>query len=190
MNARREFAVDPAAQSGPDQAVPSVKRTDTGRLRGALLTTGALAGTWAALHWAEPASWVIGAPTALLGGVATMLLPASKPPRLSISGAVQFAAFGAWGILRGALDVSRRSLRPASLHPGLLRYRTTLPDGRPRRLFALSITLMPGTLTASLEGDLLVVHALDAGGDARSELAALERRIADLFDLYAMKDVT
>ena len=48
---------------------------------------------------------------------------------------------------------------------------------------ANTVTLLPGTLSADLRGQILVVHVLDARGPAAERLALLERRVADLFGL-------
>ena len=154
-----------------------------GRLRSALATGTVLIVLWAGFHWHDPASWTVGVPMALIGGALTLFLPASAPPRLSPLGGLRFAKFAIVGILRGAFDVSRRSLSPETLRPGCLSWRTHLPKGRPRRLFAVAITLLPGTLTARIEGDMLTVHALDLSDATRAELAALEAHIANLYRL-------
>lgn len=152
-----------------------------GRVRGALLTGGALAVLWAGLHADDPASWAIGGPTIVLGAAIALILPPANVPRLSAAGALRFAEFVVVGIARGALDVAWRSLALSSLRPGLMVWHTTLPEGGARRLFALTITLLPGTLTARLDDATLVVHALDRGAATRADLEALEARVAGLF---------
>ncbi|KUF08742.1 Na+/H+ antiporter subunit E [Pseudoponticoccus marisrubri] len=185
MNVRHDFW--PCADT-PRPPLPAARpRPETparsGRLRSFLVTGTALAALWAGLHWDDPASWVVGGPTVLLGAGATLLLPANPPPHLSAPGVLRFAGFAIRGVLRGAWDVCRASLRPGRLRPGCLTWRTALPPGRPRRLFAVAITLLPGTLTARLEGEVLIVHALDPGPATRAALAALEARIAGLYGL-------
>lgn len=151
------------------------------RLQGALATSAVLVVLWAGFHWDDPASWMVGIPSALIGGALTLFLPASAPLRPSPLGGLRFAKFAIAGILRGAVDVSRRSLSPQTLQPGCMPWRTYLPEGRPRRLFAVAITLFPGTLTARIEGDMLTVHALDLSDATRAELEALEAQIAKLY---------
>ncbi len=153
------------------------------RIIGALTTGTVLVVLWAGFHWHDLASWTVGVPTALIGGALTLCLPASKSLRLSPLGALSFAMFAIVGILRGAVDVSRHSLSPKTLRPSCIPWRTHLPEGRPRRLFAVAITLLPGTLTARIEGDLLTVHALDLSDAMHVELAALEAKIAKLYRL-------
>ena len=155
----------------------------SGRMRGAVKTGVVLIILWAGFHWDDPVSWIVGIPTALIGGALTLFLPASTQLRLSPLGGLRFAKFAIVGVLRGAIDVSWRSLWPQTLQPGCLHWRTCLPEGRPRQLFALAITLLPGTLTAQIEGDILTVYALNLSDATRTELAALEAHIADLYKL-------
>jgi multicomponent Na+:H+ antiporter subunit E len=151
------------------------------RFRGAVGTSVVLLFLWAGFHWYDPASWAVGIPTALIGGALTLFLPATTPRRLSPIGGLRFAMFAIFGILRGAVDVSVRSLIPSRLHPGCLTWQTDLPEGRPRQLFAVAITLLPGTLTAKMEDDMLTVHALHLSDSTRDELAALQAHIAKLY---------
>jgi multicomponent Na+:H+ antiporter subunit E len=138
---------------------------------------------WAGFHWNDLTSWAVGVPMALIGGALTLFLPASVPARLSPLGALRFAKFAIVGIICGAIDVSRRSVSPLTLQPGCIAWRTHLPAGQPRRLFAVAITLLPGTLTARIEDDMLTIHALDLSDATRAELAALEAHIAGLYRL-------
>jgi multicomponent Na+:H+ antiporter subunit E len=57
-----------------------------------------------------------------------------------------------------------------------------LQSAAARLVFVDSISLLPGTLSADLQGDLVTVHALDIGDDIERSLQTLERRVADLFD--------
>ena len=43
------------------------------------------------------------------------------------------------------------------------------------------VSLLPGTLSADIDGDGLVVHALDGRLPVTEQLAVLESRVADLF---------
>ncbi|WP_068110767.1 Na+/H+ antiporter subunit E [Tropicimonas marinistellae] len=186
MKIRHEFPRDLHLQTDHLVILPRRphRESDTpGRVRGMLGSGAALAAIWAALHWDDPTSWVIGLPTVVAGAAATCLLPVSPPQTFSVVGALRLAGFVFAGVLRGARDVSMFTLVPSRLRSGCLNFRTRLAEGRPRRLFALLITLLPGTLTVRLEGDQLTVHALDCGPAARADLDALEARIAGLFRL-------
>lgn len=183
MLSRHEFRSTRSAAvwSRPAPAPQTDAAPVRGRVRSALFTGVVLAGVWQALHWGDLASWLVGLPTVLGGALVASALPPVPRPRLRPSGALRFAGFVARGVLQGAFDVGIRSLRPRTLSPGFVPYRTDLPDGAPRRLFALCITLMPGTLTVRLDGAHLIVHALDRSADTAGDLRALERRVAAVY---------
>lgn len=177
-----QVIADPAAGAAPRLAtVPTPVRSRPVRAAIGLVL---LAGLWAVLTGGDPGAWVFGVP-AVSAGLALILVQSPAPGwRLSPVGAVRFSAWFAVQSVRGAVDVARRALAwRLPLAPGCRPFRTALPDGAPRILFANAITLLPGTLTAEFEGDLLVVHMLDTGADLTAELGALERRVARLFAL-------
>jgi multicomponent Na+:H+ antiporter subunit E len=81
--------------------------------------------------------------------------------------------------LVGSLDVARRAMaRPLDLDTGLVDVVLRLPPGDARLVVVDAVSLMPGTLSADLDGDLLRVHTLDVGTDVPAQVAALESRIA------------
>lgn len=59
--------------------------------------------------------------------------------------------------------------------PRLVRFRTRLKSPVSRELLANSITLTPGTITASLEGDEMTVHCLDESFSEGIESCDFER---------------
>jgi multicomponent Na+:H+ antiporter subunit E len=180
---------DQAASRGDDIPVKATARRKA-QWRGFAVTALILAGLWAALHSHDPLSWVIGAPMALLGGAVAFVLPGAAAPHLSPIGFFRFGVFALNGVFWGAWDVALRALDPTKSNPGHLVYRTRLPDGRPRRLFAIAITMLPGTLTARLDGARLQVHALDVTDAVVEELRQLEARIAGLYGLTLTGDDT
>ena len=154
------------------------------RSQRAVIGLAALSALWAVLTGGAVESWVMGAPAVLVGAALIFAHPAAPRWRLSLLGAMRFAVWFAVQSVRGAADVAGRALAwRLPLQPGCRRYRTALPEGAPRLLFANAITLLPGTLSAEIEGDLLVVHMLDTDADLGAELGALEARLAALFAL-------
>lgn len=71
-------------------------------------------------------------------------------------------------IVRANLSITRLVLAPEiDVEPCLVKFRTPLKSEAARVALANSITLTPGTITVSLDGDELLVHALNreiAGG--------------------------
>lgn len=134
--------------------------------------------------------WAIteGARDALGMGVFTVALAVAlslrthPPQSMSLRGLAQFIPVFLWRSLTGAVDVARRAVSPSlPLQPVLLEYRTTLPAGAPRVVFANVISLLPGSLCADLEDDVLTLHLLVESATDTRGLQHLERTIGRLF---------
>ncbi len=138
----------------------------------------------ALLWWAlaGDAAWGFGAPVILVALGASIALQPARRVRLEAGAMVRFAAFFLVQSVRAGIDVAARalSLRP-SLAPALLDYRLRLPPGAARVFLADTVSLLPGTLSAELVGDLLRVHVLDARMPVEQGLRAAETRVAALF---------
>ena len=85
-------------------------------------------------------------------------------------------------ILQSGFHLSAVILHPAlPIDPKLIRYRTDLREEAGIVLLGNSITLTPGTITAEVNSQELVVHAMDdqSADDVSSQ--RLEQKIASLF---------
>ncbi|MDZ7751444.1 MAG: Na+/H+ antiporter subunit E [Gammaproteobacteria bacterium] len=58
--------------------------------------------------------------------------------------------------------------------PGIIDYGFRPPLGLPRVMLANTISLLPGTLGAGMEGDILKVHVLDEEQDVAGEIAEVD----------------
>jgi len=176
MHASSNLSADRAAAASP--AAPPLRPS---QLIGRLV---ALALLWWIVAGGTASSWIVGVPAII---AATLLAPRAPdgPWRLSLPGALRFAAFFLRESLRGGVDVARRVSTPRPrVAPGLVHYCWRLPEGGPARaLFALCVSLLPGTLVADVGGQGLLIHALDTGAPVSVELAALEDAVAGLFSL-------
>jgi multicomponent Na+:H+ antiporter subunit E len=105
-------------------------------------------------------SWWIGVPALVLAvGVSTALLP---PVSFAWRGLVSFAPFFLLRSMLGGTDVSWRAFHPdMPIAPDLIEYRLRIPPGLPRELMVNTVSLLPGTLSAELDRDVLKVHVLD-----------------------------
>ena len=142
------------------------------------------AGAWLVIAGTDPTSWIIGAPAVIAATWASLRLSrrAGGSPRLLA--ALAFAPFFLWHSLKGGLDVAWRVMRPRMrIAPGIHTYRLRLASASARVVLLDTLSLLPGTLSADLRGDLLTVHALDAADGAAldADIAGLERRIGALF---------
>lgn len=85
-------------------------------------------------------------------------------------------------IFLAAFHVSKVVLSPKmKIAPQFIEHRTSLKTEREKVLFANSITLTPGTITAEIDGETFYVHQLDeaSAGDIKS--GAMENKIAKVF---------
>ncbi len=177
-------AIDPS-----DPPLPTRPRRSN-HWRGSVLTGAVLAAIWAILLGDQPGSWLLGVPAIVGGVVLSATVPGAPPtatePRLRLSprGAVVFLAWFARESIMGAVDVAWRACQPRpAIAPGFRGYTTTLPAGPARTLFANCITLLPGTLTADVDGARLTIHMLDRTQDLAHELHRLEHRVAAIWHL-------
>lgn len=93
---------------------------------------------------------------------------------------LKFLAHFVRSSLRGGVDVALRAMRPdLPVESVFIRRRIRVEHGQPRTLLVSSISLMPGTLTADVEGDEIELHLLDASMEG--EVDELEARVDALF---------
>jgi multicomponent Na+:H+ antiporter subunit E len=138
------------------------------------------AAIWWLLTGGPAESWLLGAPAIALATWISLTLWSAPP--LSLVGIARFLPYFAVQSLSGASDVAVRALRPRMpLRPGLVRHRVRVPEGVCRVALANVISMLPGTLSADLIGDELVIHALDTGQDLHAMVIDLEPRIAAMF---------
>ena len=88
-----------------------------------------------------------------------------------------------WQIILANIHVLKLALASNNqeMRPQMVRFRTSLHSEFARYVFANSITLTPGTVTLSVEGDKFVVHAISQ--KVADELPGeMEKRVAKIFD--------
>jgi multicomponent Na+:H+ antiporter subunit E len=142
-----------------------------------------LAIVWLILVGPDAASWIIGGPFVIGATLASLQLatPGARIP--SLPRLVGFIPYFLRESLKGGIDVAARVLFPRlRVQPGHEVYRLSLQSPESRLVFVDSISLLPGTLSADLRGDLVTVHALDVRADVSKELGELEKRVAVLFN--------
>jgi multicomponent Na+:H+ antiporter subunit E len=151
--------------------------------RSVALRVVGLAVVWWAMTEGDGGLWVYGVVVVAVATVVSLRLRPPRPaggrmvPRLAAAGRL-----AGWFVRRsfvGGVDVARRALgRRLNLEPGIVEHRLRLPAGDARLLVVDMVSLMPGTLSCELDGDVLRVHALDVGSDVHNQLSELEERVA------------
>jgi len=85
-------------------------------------------------------------------------------------------------IVLAAWHVSCVILHPKMpLDPKMIRHTTRLKTDEAKVIFANSITLTPGTITADIDKDEFVIHRLDAASSEDIDTFSMERQIEKLF---------
>ncbi|MCW8944890.1 MAG: Na+/H+ antiporter subunit E [Sedimenticola sp.] len=154
----------------------------TTRVYSILLKVVLLALVWWVLSDGNPHSWWI-------GGMAIVLaLLAAKSPTsqfsISLLKLTLFIPFFLKHSILGGVDVARRALRPAMpIDPIMVDCVLRLPPGPPQVLLTNMVSLLPGTLSASLENNVLTMHVLDKQGSYANDFLVLEEKIAELFSV-------
>ena len=84
--------------------------------------------------------------------------------------------------LLGGVDVTWRAMHPdLPIQPQLVQYSLLLPKGAARTLFMAVVSLLPGTVSADIDGDLLITHVINERKPIQQELDQLERVVAWMF---------
>jgi multicomponent Na+:H+ antiporter subunit E len=149
-----------------------------------LARTAILALLWWIITQGQVGAWLIGLPAVALAAMASVYFAGTALKRVSLLGLTGFVAFFLRESVRGGFDVARRTLAPRlRIQPGFKNHRLRLNDPSARILLTNCISLLPGTLTARLDGNQVEVHLLDTGVDPEPDLRRLERAIARLFGL-------
>ncbi len=143
---------------------------------------------WICLSQGTMHSWILGivvVPAATWLSVDVLCRDLiSHTPSIRLTGFARFLPFFLWQSLRGGWDSAQFALLPGkNLRLGFLKYSTCLPAGRPRLYFLHVVSLLPGTVSAAIEGDEILIHALDASADHVADLRECEAIVAALFGL-------
>ncbi len=139
---------------------------------------------WFILTGEDQHSWFLGVPAILLAVLVSRALGGGKSRSVDLLGFMRFAPYFLGQSLMSGIDVLRRTFAPKPrINPGIIHYTTFLPQGKGRILLANTISLMPGTLSADLQEDLIIVHTLDVDLPVEDGIQQLEARIALFFSL-------
>jgi len=152
--------------------------------RGSLIRVACFASLWWMLTAGDPRSWIIGVPAVLAATAASMALSPRVPWRIDALALASFIPYFTWRSMAGSVDVAWRALHPRlPISPTLEQYPLRLPPHGPARVFfADVVSLLPGTLSASLNHESMTIHILNPDpDDAFFDLTRLEAKVGALF---------
>jgi multicomponent Na+:H+ antiporter subunit E len=145
----------------------------------------ALFALWMVLTGGDLGSLLIGVPFVLAAAVVARMAPAGRH-RIRPVGAIRFGLVFLGRCFVAGVDVARRAFGPrTAIRPGFVDHRFGIPEGAPRNLLANVVSLLPGTMSAAVNGDLLKLHVLDTRLDVARDMASLERLVAGVFGVAA-----
>lgn len=147
-----------------------------------LVRSSAFVFIWWILTDGSLKSWLIGGPAVVVALIVSIAL--IPPIRFVWLAFFKFIPFFVVRSLIGAADVAWRAFSPAlPISPELFEYPMKLRL-LPAQVFMLNVvSLLPGTLSASLDGHVLKLHVLDKHKEFLPELEAVERNVARIFAL-------
>jgi len=109
-----------------------------------------------------------------------------SPPRARPFPWIRLFLYVPWLIIqvvKSGLHVTRLILHPKlPIEPQIIRYKPRLQDPAGLVLLGNSITLTPGTITAEIASDRLLVHAIDSLSAKSVIDGSMEGRVARVFD--------
>lgn len=87
----------------------------------------------------------------------------------------------AWQIILANFHVARRIIHPRlPIHPTVFKVSTSQHSELGQVIYANSITLTPGTVTISVDKDIMTVHALTRGAAEDLESGEMDRRVTNV----------
>ncbi len=155
---------------------------------------GLLRAIWFAMLWwivtrGDPTSWVVGIPAVIAATLMSVVLLPERTWRWRVLGGARFLVYFLRQSVLGGFDVAWRAFHPRlPLAPGLYMYTLRLPSGPAQTLLANTVSLLPGTLSATLQEDRLTVHTLDTSQPLLAQLQHLEEVVALLFGVQLSSD--
>lgn len=139
---------------------------------------------WFALTGPDINSWLFGVPAIFAATWTSLVIASSTTFKISLAGTLRFIPFFLRQSLHSGLDVLRRTVSPhLPINPGLIIYKTYLPEGTARLFFVNTISLLPGTLSADIQDDNVTIHIIDIDTPFWPNIHNLEWRIAYLFKI-------
>ncbi|MFQ3646984.1 MAG: Na+/H+ antiporter subunit E [Anaerolineae bacterium] len=172
-------------------SAPAASRRPMRLLIDTVLRGTAFALFWAVLNRGASDSWILGAPLVVVATTLSLLIVPAAQHRIAPLGVLRYVVYFLQQTFLSSVDVALRVFKPSMpIHPGMIRYKTQLPADNMRVIMANTCSLLPGTLSVGIEGDVLVVHALDTTMAVMDDLRTLERMVGGIYGLELSQEAT
>lgn len=145
------------------------------------IRTAMLSALWWTLTGGAIAAVGMGVASVACAVTASLVLLPPRRFRLSLKTLPFFLGYFLMQSIKGGVQVATIAMRPRlDLQPATLEFRLHLPDESSRIFLACILNLLPGTLSAGLTGDLLLLHVIDIRLPVEREVRKAETYIARL----------
>jgi multicomponent Na+:H+ antiporter subunit E len=149
---------------------------------------------WMLLTGWQPSSWGVGAVFVITASLLSLYLAPkhSQTEQRLIAPAklLSFCCYFFIQSLRGGWDTAKLALTAKpKLSPGVIRYPMKLVNASQVFTFMQVLSLLPGTVSAELNGNELTIHVLDLNSLNRAEIDDCYRRVSELFGDVAQLSV-
>ncbi|MFN2366581.1 MAG: Na+/H+ antiporter subunit E [Desulfurivibrionaceae bacterium] len=137
---------------------------------------------WLFLSGADISGWPFGLAATLAAVWLHLHLATNDPRRLRPLTVILFIPYFIGLSILSGVDVMKRVLHPAlPIDPALIDFPLRIDHEGGRVLLADCVSLLPGTISARLDREVLLIHTLDKGLPVLSNVRDLERRIEKLY---------
>ncbi len=137
---------------------------------------------WLFLSGADIRGWPFGVAATLAAVWLHLRLAGADQRRLRPLAVVRFIPYFVGLSILSGIDVMKRVLHPAlPIDPALIDFPLHIDHEGGRVLLADCVSLLPGTISARLDPEVLLIHTLDKGLPVLSTVRDLERRIEELY---------
>lgn len=148
------------------------------------LATVAALGVLYAMFWlvlSDNQGWGFGLVVIALAALCALSAKLTLP-RISWRYLPGFLVFFFSRMLMGGIDVARRTLgRKPDVEPGWVEHRLQGTSAPAHLLLSATTGLLPGTLAARIDGNIMRVHSLDISSDWQRDISRLETHLDRLF---------
>lgn len=143
---------------------------------------GFFAFIWLVLCKGDAGSWWFGIPTIAIACWVSLQLARPELSTLHPGKVLIFIPYFLGKSILSSIDVMRRAFSPKlPIDPGLMVFPLGLPNESARIFLANAVSLLPGTISADLKKETLVVHTLDKNLPVHESIGELEGLIAGLY---------
>lgn len=137
---------------------------------------------WLFLSGADIRGWPFGLAATLAAVWLHLHLAGADPRGLRPLAVVRFIPYFVGLSILSGIDVMKRVLHPAlPIDPALIDFPLRIDHEGGRVLLADCVSLLPGTISARLDPEVLLIHTLDKGLPVLATVRDLEKRIEKLY---------